>query len=115
VGLHLKKCMSISKVDKIDLVSRCKATGNYELVIVADEPWENSDEFRYKLQEKLNNYSTYFLEGQLKKEYPDCRQNRITVRISSTTSIPEDSVHFIEKISDAFRPHGIDVATEVLE
>lgn len=104
--------MSISAVDKVDLVSK-KKTGDYVLIIVADEAWEDGDEFRYKLQEKLNNYCSYFLDGQMKKEYPDLKQKRITVSISSPTSIPPHTLVFIKKAARAFKMTGLDIEVEV--
>ena len=71
--------MSIAAIDKVDLVSK-KKSGEYVLIIVADEPWEDTDDFRYKFQRKLNNYCSYFLDSQMKKEYPDLDQRRITVK-----------------------------------
>jgi len=106
--------MSISRVDKIDLVTRSKEKGNYTLIIVADEPWEDSDEFRYMLQEKINSYVTYFLDGQMKKEYADCKQNRITIKISSTVPIPGHVLTFLSKISEVLYPHGVEIEIEIL-
>jgi hypothetical protein len=106
--------MSISQIDKVDLVARSKKTGAYSLIIVADEPWLDSDEFKYQLQEKLNNYCSYFLNGQMMQEYMDCNQQRITVTISCTTTIPRGLLEFISKLSEAVESHGIDIETELI-
>jgi hypothetical protein len=105
--------MSISATDKIDLVSK-KKTGEYVLVIVADEPWRDTDDFRYQLQAKLNSYCSYFLDGQMKKQYPDLDQKRITVSISSTVPIPPESKDFIRKATLAFKLTGLNIESEEL-
>ena len=84
------------------------------MIIVADEPWVDSDEFRYLLQEELNNYSAYFLDGQMMQDYPDCKQQRVTVRISSTTVIPKRLQVFITKLSEATKSSGIDIETALI-
>lgn len=105
--------MSISQINKVDLISQSK-TGEFFLIIVVDEPWVDSDEFKYLLQEKLNNYSAYFLDGQMLQEYPDCKQQRVTVRISSTTAIPKRLQEFISKLSEATKSYGIDIETTLI-
>jgi len=84
------------------------------LVIVVDEPWQDSDEFRSLILEKLNNYCSYFLDGQMRREYPDCTQTRICVRLSSTQRIPEHARVYISELADAFKEHGLDVETKEL-
>ncbi len=102
--------MSISQINKVDLVTQSR-TGEYFLIIVADEPWIDNDDFKYQLQEKLNNYCSYFLDGQMLQEYPDSKQQRITVRISSTTTIPKRLLEFISNLSKATKSSGIDIET----
>jgi hypothetical protein len=105
--------LSISAIDKVDFVTRNPA-GKYVLVILADEPWEDTDDFRGRLEEKANNYTSYFLDGQMRKQYPDCKQDRITIRISSSTQIPQHAAGFIRQLGDALAEHGIDFETEVI-
>ena len=105
--------MSISQTNQIDLVSQSKKTSEYVLIIVADEPWVDSDEFRYQLQEKLNNYCSYFRDGQMMQEYPACKQQRITVRIDSSATIPKRLLEFISKLSEAIKSYGVDIKTEL--
>lgn len=105
--------MSISKTDKVDLISK-KKTGEYELIIVADEPWVVNRLQKEYLQEKVNNYCNYFLDGQMAEEYPDCHQKRITVRISSSSEIPEYAMMFISQLAGAFNKYGLDIITEVV-
>jgi hypothetical protein len=105
--------MSVSATNKVDLVSR-KKSGEYVLVIVADEPWQDTEDFQRSLQAKLNNYCAYFLDGQMKKEYPDLNQRRITVAIHSATPIPAESVELIKRAARAFKMTGLDIEAEKL-
>jgi hypothetical protein len=101
--------VSLRDLDKVDLVSRSKDSGEYMLVIVIDEPWQDSDAFRARILEKLNNYCTYFLDGQMYREYPDCQQQRMPVRLSSIEEIPEYAREYVSRLSDAFKQHRLDV------
>jgi len=106
--------MSISLIDKIDIITRSNNGKDYVLIVVADEPWDNSNELKYNLQEKFNNYAAYFLDGQMLQDYPDCNQNTITIRVSSTTPIPDHILEFIFEISKVLEPDGVMIETEIL-
>jgi hypothetical protein len=106
--------MALREANKIDLVARTKESSDYMLVIVVDEPWQDSDEFRSLILEKLNNYCSYFLDGQMRREYPDCTQARILVRLSSTEKIPEHERVFLARLADSFKEHGLDIETKEL-
>lgn len=84
------------------------------LVIVVDEPWQDSDEFRSLILEKLNNYSSYFLDGQMQRQYPDCKQIRIAVRLSSSMEIPQHAQLYIDRLANAFKEHGLDIEIKEL-
>jgi hypothetical protein len=103
--------MSISATNKVDLVSK-KKSGEYVLAIVADDPWQDTDDFRSKLQEKLNNYCSYFVDGQMKKQYPDLNQKRIIVSVASSTPIPVEGKEFIRRAAMAFKLTGLDIEAE---
>ena len=103
--------MSVSATNKVDLVSR-KKNGEYVLVVVADEPWQDTEEFQRMFQDKLNNYCAYFLDGQMKGEYADLNQRRITVAIHSATPIPSYSIELIKRAARGFKMTGLDIEAE---
>ncbi len=100
--------MSVSQIDKIDLITK-KENGDYVLIIEADEPWKNTNKFKYNLQEKLNNYCIYFRDGQMIEDYPDLKQKSIPVRIYSLFKIPEQMEGFLHELFMAFSKHGLDI------
>jgi hypothetical protein len=107
--------VSLREPNKVDLVSRTKGEGEYMLVIVIDEPWQDSEEFRARLLDKLNNYSSYFLDGQMRRQYPDCLQSRMPVRLSSTERLSESARAYIARLATTFGGHGLDIEARELD
>lgn len=57
---------------KVDLVSLAADESAVELHIVADGAWTGSDEQIRSLQEKVQTYVGYAVDGQLVAAYPEC-------------------------------------------
>jgi hypothetical protein len=105
--------MSVREIQKVDLVTR--KDGIYYLYIyIDDEELEETDIFLESLKAKVNNYATYFLNGQMLFNYPDLNQDRMTVRISTTKKMPTGVSDFFDRLRDAMKPYKIDLEAEVI-
>jgi hypothetical protein len=97
----------LSETNKIDLVSEGEG-GQFRLALVVEPgEWKLSDAKRM-LQEKLNAYASYALDGEFAAQHPDAKSVHITVMPSDPP--PAEMVRFLHRLIDAFRPHiAIDV------
>ena len=93
--------------DVIDLVTITSDGKAIQLWIVQDEPWSGSEDQVVSLQDKINNYLSFALDGQLQESYPDAagRSWRIVVHCQSG---PPDSTtaEFLSRVSDAVADCG---------
>ena len=110
IALTWNNHLSITSLDKIDFVT--KKDGVYSLIILANENWKDTYDFLFLLEGKINNYATYFCNGQMLENYQD--QNRITIRIFSTREIPSGAILFLEKLASALEKHNIDIEAETI-
>lgn len=55
----------------VDLISPDPERDEVVLTVLEERPWGSSPEQLQELQDKLNNYLGYVLEGYLVKEYPE--------------------------------------------
>ena len=64
------------------------------------------------LQEKLNNYLSFVLDGQLHRDYPATVNQRKVVRINLQQAPSEFATEFLERVKAAFAEHhvGLEVA-----
>lgn len=62
--------MSLAHPNVIDLVSHDPDTDTVTLSMVEERPWDQDGDLLLELQEKLNTYLAYALDGQLERDYP---------------------------------------------
>jgi len=99
----------LSKTSVVDLVTKNDHAGTYELVLVVDGPdWLLAD-CHPLLQDKLNNYLCYIIDGQMQKEYPDASVDRVEILIQSDHTPPQPTATFIARLITAAENHGVRV------
>jgi hypothetical protein len=66
----------------IDVIAQDSKTGEAVLVMKEPEPWDDSDERLFALQERFNAYVSFLLDGELAETNPDLagRPARIELR-----------------------------------
>jgi hypothetical protein len=66
----------------IDLIAEDKKTGEVVLVMNEPEPWDGTDEQLLTLQERLNAYVSFLLDGEMAEAHPELagKPTRIELR-----------------------------------
>lgn len=80
--------MSLDQANVIDALGIDQKSGRVVLVIRHDAPWEGSDAQLYLLQEKLNAYLSFALDGEMAEAWPDFAHRPLGLRIE-TASAPD--------------------------
>ncbi len=77
--------MSLEQSNIIDALGVEENSGRVVLVIRNDAPWDGSATQLYLLQEKLNAYVSFALDGEMAGAYPDFASRPIGLRIDCAT------------------------------
>jgi hypothetical protein len=95
---------------KIDLVSLTADGGTVELHIVADAPWTGSDDELMSLQQKINTYVGFALDGQLHASYPETKGLGWRIVIDAHAGQPNDrTAQVIAQVAEGVRRYGGDL------
>jgi hypothetical protein len=95
---------------KIDLVSVTADGSTVELHIVADAPWTGSDAELISLQQKINTYVGFALDGQLHATYPETKGLGWRIVINAHAGQPDDrSAQVIAQVTEGVRRYGGDL------
>ena len=78
--------MSLEKTNVVDAAGIDKGSGRVILVIRHDGAWEGSAKQLYLLQEKLNAYLSYALDGEMAETCPDFANRPVGLRIETATA-----------------------------
>ena len=88
--------MGIDDCNVIDLISQKK--GVYYLHLILDKALTDSD--LMNLQQKLNNYLAYGLDGQLVEDYPDAKDKDICIVVESSEKFEGLVLEFMNRFND---------------
>jgi hypothetical protein len=105
-----EKFMTIEQQNVIDFVFPEDRDGNTSLIISDHLPWDTDEtEHWYMLQEKVNHYLPFILDGQLRKEFPASKGRKAIIVIVAKYALNDASRAFVEKLAGHTRKYAIDL------
>jgi hypothetical protein len=84
------------------------------LAILESRPWDGSDERLRQLEDKLNSYFGYVLDGFLARDYPDYDGMPVCVRLDCVAEPGEAELPFMAAASRFCAAHGLRFAVQVV-
>lgn len=93
----------------VDLVV-ARRDGSVVLSIFEERPWDGSDARVRELEEKVNAYLTFVLGGHMKRQHPDLKRDRVTIRLDYIGRLDERTRSMLPDIEAALAQYGIDFA-----
>ncbi len=103
--------MSLERINVIDALGLDEASGRVVLVIRNDAPWDGSDAQLYLLQEKLNAYLSFALDGEMADAHPEFNQRPLAVRLDCIAPPDVRTLHLLGHVRQqlAFQDVPLDV------
>ncbi len=84
----------------LDAMAFDKETGEIVLIMVEPRPWDGSEERLFQLQEKLNAYLSFALDGELFDTFPQLVGKPIRVQLDCAEAPDPVVEHFINNIRE---------------
>ena len=97
----------------VDLVTQ-NSEGDVALILVQAEPWSAAGHDVTRLREKLNNYATYALDGQLVDTYPEASGARVRIQVDSVEEPTGDVAELLATARRGLAKHSIDLTTNII-
>lgn len=99
----------------IDVVTRDPKTDTYKLVLVEDRPWGADEDQLQQLQDKLNRYLSYALDGHLHKQYPSSIGRPIQIQLDCFHTPDRETEALLQEIEAAILSYGIRFSVRVIQ
>ena len=96
----------------IDLITLDKASDVVVLVMTERRRWGAAEQVK-QIEEKLNRYLGYVLDGFLAEQYPQYLGKSVQIRLDCAEEPHGESARFVAAMSDAVESHGIHFAMAV--
>lgn len=84
------------------------------LVLVEGRPWDLESDQPFQLQEKLNAYLSFVLDGEMADSYPSFVNKPVRIRLECVTPPPEELYPFLQLVHDQCSLQGIAFEVEVM-
>jgi hypothetical protein len=98
----------------LDALGEDKVTGEVVLVMFEPRPWTLGDQQLIQLQEKLNAYMSFALDGELAEQLPQFANRPVRVQLNCSEPPPPDVVTFLAKVREQISFQGINFQVEGL-
>jgi hypothetical protein len=107
--------MSLDQSNVIDALGIEEASGRVLLVIRHDLPWDGSAAQLYLLQEKLNAYLSFALDGEMEGAYPDFAGRPLRLRVDCAAAPDPRTLHLLGHVRGQLQFQDIDLEVRVLQ
>lgn len=97
----------LAQAATVDVVMKEKGDLEWRLVLEVDAGEWALPRAVWLLEEKLNAYASFALDGQMKTLYPASAPQHTTIVVASVDPLPEKAVWLLEKVQLALRPHSM--------
>lgn len=98
----------------IDLVADDARTGEAVLIMLEERPWDGTEQRLFQLQEKLNTYVSFALDGEMAEAYPALAAKPLRIQLDCVGMPGGDVVGFLEMVREQIGFQGINFEVRVM-
>lgn len=99
--------MALQQTNMIDLIAQDPETNEVVLGMVELRPWDESDQRMFELQEKVNAYLSFALDGEMHHHFPQFNGLTVHLRLDTVEPPSPRAEHFIGVIREQIAFQGI--------
>jgi hypothetical protein len=97
----------------VDLISVDPQSGKVVLTMIERRPWGASDRQFQEIEEKINRYMGYALEGFLFEHHPQFEGKQVMLRLECAEEPHGEAVLFVKAAAHAASDHGLELVVAV--
>ena len=94
----------------VDAVAKDKGDPEWRLVLEVERGEWALPRALFLLEEKLNAYASFALDGQMTTLYPASHPQITRIVVASVDPLPEKAIWLLDKVALALRPHSIKIS-----
>jgi hypothetical protein len=98
----------------IDLIADDSKTGEVVLIMLEPRPWDGTEQRLFQLQEKINAYLSFALDGEMAESYPSLTTRPLRIQVDCVTMPGDDVVDFLSVVREQIGFQGINFEVRVM-
>ena len=105
--------MPIEHANTIDVLFYDEKSGHVLLVMTEPRAWDGSDLRLFQLQEKINAYLSFALDGEMLEAYPHFQGKPLRLQLECTEVPDARTIEFLKLVREQIGFQGIDFEVHV--
>jgi hypothetical protein len=97
----------------MDLITVDAATDKVVLAMIERRAWGADPHQLKQIEEKINRYMAYVLDGFLAEHHPNYIGKRVVIRLDCAEAPTGEAAHFVAAATHAAAEHGLEFAVNV--
>jgi hypothetical protein len=98
----------------VDLIGVDPTSGKVVLTMIERRAWGASDRQFQQIEEKINRYMGYVLEGFLAQQHPNFEGKQVQLRLECAEAPHGEAVLFVQAAGRACSDHGLELVVAVV-
>lgn len=98
----------------IDVIAQDSKTGEVTLIMLESRPWDGAELRLFQLQEKINAYLSFALDGEMAEAYPQFVGKKLRLQLDCVGMPGSDVVGFLSMVREQIAFQGIDLEVRVM-
>jgi len=97
----------------IDVVAEDEATGEIVLVMKEPRPWDGTELQLFQLQEKINTYLSFALDGEMWEEFPQFVERPLRLQLDCVEPPDGTALQLLSAVREQIGYRGINLIVRV--
>ncbi len=98
----------------IDIIAHDSKTDEVTLIMLEERPWDGSELRLFQLQEKINAYLSFVLDGEMAEAYPQFAGKKIRLQLDCVGMPGSDVVGFLNMVREQIAFQEINFEVRVM-
>jgi hypothetical protein len=98
----------------IDVIAEDAKSGEVTLIMLEPRPWDGSEARLFQLQEKINAYLSFALDGEMAEAYPQFEGRKLRLQLDCVGMPDNQVVGFLSTVRDQIAFQGINLEVRVM-
>lgn len=98
----------------IDVIAEDSKTGEVTLIMLEPRPWDGSELRLFQLQEKINAYLSFALDGEMAETYPQFEGKKLRLQLDCVGMPGDDVVGFLGMVREQIAFQAINLEVRVM-
>lgn len=101
----------LEKPGVLDAFAYDQRSDRLVLAMFEPRPWTSGDAQAFQLQEKLNAYASFVLDGEMREAFPEFAKKRVCIQLRTMHEPDDRTLNFIQMVREQLAFQEIDLET----